>query len=355
MHAIIHEYLLTGEPVGSKVLVKDYIKNISSATVRKEMSVLVQMNIIIGQHISSGRIPTDEAIQWYVDELTKLYQINQEHKEQIESVYSNVRLHFDTLLDKMVGVLASISKSLAIVLAPRSSGISLERIELVAVTDTLVLIIMISDSGVVFQKKIRLKQFVNQEELYKISRYINRHLKGYELTDLHNKNFSFLIEQSPLEHNSNEILLSVVQNLVYDPPDQDIHMEGKSCFYKTIHCMKESEEAEEIVQVLENKTLLKKIINRSIQSNGVNIRVGLPISIGKRVSGLSLLTKNYTVGGKEVGAIGIIGSIRMPYEKLIPTIDYSSMLLSNMLTQQSELNSTDHTNDSLDRLLLGRD
>ncbi len=336
IRATVSEYLLTGEPVGSQIIVNEYMKDVSTATVRKEMSFLEQIGFLRSPHVSSGRIPTDRAIQIYIDELTNFYQITLHQKEKLETFYKKAKLQLDKLLQHTAHLLSSISKNAAVVLAPIPTESIIHHIELISVLENMILMIMVSNSGSVFQKKIRIEQSVNQEDLHKVSRHVNQCLKGYEIGNLQNRDISFLTKNSSLSQELLDVAAKLLQNLIYQPPDQEVYVNGEKNLYKQLlKYFPDPSRVEFIMEKLSDKKFVKDTINHLRGIDEVTSQVGLNID-GEFISGISVLAKGYSIGGKNIGALGVIGSSMMPYDKLIPTIDYSSILLSKVLSERYE-------------------
>ena len=345
--AIVDEYILTGNPVGSQIIVEAHIKDTSSATIRKEMSLLEQMGFLNSPHTSAGRVPTDYAIKLYIENLINLYEITLIQKTQLENFYKQAKLQIDQLLKRTATLLATISKNVAVVLSPICTVISIKRIELVSILDNLILLIMVTSTGTVFQKKIKLEASISQESLYKISRYINHKLVGYELAELQNQDLSFFHNDGEsLSSELMEVALKIIQNLIYHPPEQDMYLDGEQNFYEQLlQNLPEKEEVDIVMNSITNKDFLKELLSASNNTNKVTTQVGITIN-NKLISGISILSKSYSVGGKNIGSLGIIGSTRMPYDKLIPAVDYSALLLSNALKEHAE-----YTHDDLSKLI----
>ena len=354
--AIVSEYILTGEPVGSHIIVKAHIMDVSSATVRKEMCILEQMGFLNSPYTSSGRVPTDNAMRLYINNLIDLYEITVTQKEHLESFYKKAKIQIEQLLKRTASLLATTSKNIAVVIAPTPVVSSIKRIELISILDNLVLVVMITGTGSIFQKKIKIDGYLKQDDLYEISRYMNQRVVGYEISDLQNRDLSFFENMGTLAPNLMEHALKILQSLIYNPPDQDVYIDGETNFYEQLlQNLPEKEGIDTIMNTVTNKKfiqeLLTTICNNNESSpeqnnyNKVSTQVGLKIN-NRVIPGIAVLTKYYSVGGKNIGALGIIGSTRMPYDKLIPAVDYSALLLSNALAERSE-----HTNDDLSKLI----
>ena len=337
LRALVKEYVASGEPVGSQILVEKFSMAFSPATVRKEMSVLEQMGLLASPHTSAGRIPTDRAFQLYLADLVNLFEITLNQKAELEDLYRSAALQLDQLLKTTAQMLSQTSNFAGIVLAPNSVGSSIKRIELVSVMESLVLMIMVSSSGAIYEKKIKLERIVSQEDLYKISRYLNQNLKGHELGDVQERGLEFLSASLAYLGELSDIGTQVTQAIVYNPPDQTIHIEGDTNLHRKIYELTpDRRKAERIITQLENKDYIASVFEKMKNLPQVGSQVGLDID-GEILSGITILGKGYTLSGKSVGALGVIGANRMPYEKIIPALDYSSQILSNVLSEKSNI------------------
>jgi heat-inducible transcriptional repressor len=340
IRAVVNGYVLTGQPVGSAIIVERLICSVSSATIRKEMSVLEQMGYLFSPHTSAGRVPTDSAIELFIDEMVNLYEDSLDNISELEEFYKTANMQVDKLMKVTAQQLASSSQNAGFVLTPRAAGAIINRIELVSVTDNMVLVILVSRSGTIYQKKIKIENTHTQEDLYKISRYLNQLLKGYEIEDIKEKGLAFFIDSnSDLGDlgNLGDTAMQVAQSLIYMPPDQQVLLEGEATFYRRLldeH--PDTKQAEKLVNLLDDKEFLIEYLNGLKSNKRINVRVGLDVD-GQHLSGISIMSCAYSVGGRNIGSLGVIGISRMPYESIIRSMDYSSEILSNVLKETGEL------------------
>ncbi|MDH4198937.1 MAG: heat-inducible transcriptional repressor HrcA [Spirochaetia bacterium] len=338
VRAVVNGYVLTGQPVGSAIIVERFICDISSATVRKEMSVLEQMGYLFSPHTSAGRIPTDLGMELFIDELINIYEDSIENISEFEDFYKSANMQVDKLMKVTAQQLASASQNAGFVLTPAATGAVINRIEIVSVTDNIGLVILISQTGTIFQKKIKFETAHSQEDFYKISRYLNQMLKGYEIEDIKEKGLAFFFDSSTDLGDLGNSAMIVAQNLIYLPPDQQVLFEGEAALYKRL--LEEhpnTGEAEKLVRILDDKEFLMELLNTLKSDKRINVQVGLDID-GEHISGISVLSRGYSVGGRNIGSLGVIGVNRMPYEQIIRSMDYSSAILSNVLKETGELN-----------------
>ncbi|MDH5719613.1 MAG: heat-inducible transcriptional repressor HrcA [Spirochaetia bacterium] len=338
IHAIVNEFVNTGEPVSSQILVSKFRLEVSSATVRKEMSLLEQMGYLNSPHTSAGRIPTDSAFQFYVNSLSDFYQITISQKTQLDEFYNKAAMQLDQLLRTTSHLLAVTSNYAGYVLSPMALSSIINHVELISIAENMVLLVMVSGSESVYQKKITVPKKVTQEDLYKISRYLNQRIKGYEIADLQKKELDFLMENASELDDLSDIAALIAQSLIYNPPEQELYLEGENTvFQKIIESTPSKEKADYLIAKLGDKNFVCEMVNRVKNNSGVCGKVGIEID-GDYLEGVSVLAKGYSAGGRDVGTLGVIGMNRMPYEKLIPTIDYGSKLLSKFFNEKLELN-----------------
>lgn len=351
IRAIVSEYVLTGFPVASKILVDKCGFEFSPATVRKEMSVLEQMGYLKSPHTSAGRIPTDFAFQYYINELIGLYEITYTQKQQLESFYQSAKLRLETLLKGTAHMLAITSSYLGVVLSPQAQSSIIKRIELVSVIENVVLIVLVTGTGTVYQQRMQLSKSVSQEDLYKVSRFLNQELKGRELLEFQSKGLNEITEGTAALGDLAEIAVQVAQYLIYNPPRQTLYCEGETSLYNEIYSqIPDKDYADSIVRFLSNEEAIIDIFGKLKNMGSVTAKVGIEVD-GREIYGISVLGRGYSVGGKKVGALGVIGMTRMPYEKIIPTLEYSAQMLSDVMVEQTLTGSANSYIDPKNKLI----
>ena len=235
-------------------------------------------------------------------------------------------------------LLSITSEYAGVVLSPVSTGSIIKRIELVSVLDNLVLLIIISGSGAVHQQKVKIDRLVTQEDLYKISKFFNQNVDGYELADIQEKGLEFVLEASESLGPLKEVAVQLAQAFVYNPPHQQVYIEGENSLFKSILAGL-PQKGEKLIQGLANHDFIRELVSRMRSDNNVAAQFGIEVN-GEYYEGISVLAKSYSVGGRNLGALGVIGLNRMPYNRLIPALEYSSQILSDVLSERN-----DHSDD----------
>lgn len=348
IRAVVREYIQTGLPVSSQLLVEKFKFDISSATARKEMSVLEQVGLLASPHTSSGRIPTDDAFAYYLEDAIHFYSYPVEEKPEWRNFYKEAQLQIEPLFKSTASHLSSSSNYVGFVLAPTAVNAIIKNIEIVSVLENLILVVLVSASGAYYQKKIKLEKEVHQEELHKISRYLTRNLGGYEMIELQQRGLSHLDDEKTSDVDL-ETALMVAQSVIYYPPEASIYMEGQNyLFRRLIEEYNDHERAERVVRFISDETAFSEYLNSIKDENKINYQIGFEID-GSRYESLSVLVKSYSIGGRNIGVLGVLGLNRMQYDKIIGSINYSSALLSSIFNEKSslgEINSVTDKNDT---------
>lgn len=334
---VIEEYVDEGTSVSSQVLVEKYCLPYSSATIRKEMSILEQMDYLFSPHTSSGRRPTEGAFRFYIERVLSIYQVAPSEKKRLESLYEKNGTEVETVLKGTAQNLAKASACVGFVTAPLSQNSIIQNIHLVSVRSDCALIIMVSTASTIFQNQVTLLHSATQEDLNIVSRFFNKHLSALDLGSLQQRGLSFLSDTCGELGDLAELGVMLLQNFVYNPPEQKVHLDGLNNLHnKLLSEDKSTSEAEEIIEKVKNRDFLLNLAEEIKDDEEVFSCVGMVLD-SVEYSGVSFLGKMYTVDGRKMGYLGVIGSVRMPYNRLIPTILCSAHLLSGVFQVQKDL------------------
>ncbi|MCB1147872.1 MAG: hypothetical protein KDK38_13815, partial [Leptospiraceae bacterium] len=182
---------------------------------------------------------------------------------------------------------------------------------------------------------------LSQEDLYKISKFLNAYLPGHEISSLQIKGLDFLSDAHSTLGEHADTAVHIAQSLVYSPPDQNVIVEGENNFVRELlESHNEKAEAHKIIHYLQNRSELCSLINTIITNPTVSVQIGIDID-GSHYEGITILTRRYSVGGAALGALGVIGTSRMPYDRLIPAMNYGARMLSEVLSRRGEISSDD--------------
>ncbi len=348
--AIVREYIQTGLPVSSQLLVDKFQFDISSATARKEMSLLEQVGLLDSPHTSSGRIPTDEAFRYFVEDAVNLSSYTVDEKPEWRNLYKEAQLQIEPLFRSTASHLSAASNYVGFVLAPTAINAIIKNIEIISILENLVLVVLVAASGAYYQKKIKLEKEIHQDELHKISRYLTKNLGGYELMELQERGLGTLGKEKSLDLEL-ETAVMIAQSVIYYPPEASLYMEGQNyLFRRLIEDYNDHDRAERVIRFLQDDATFSEFLNAMKKDDKISYTIGLNLD-GEPYPGVSVLTRSYSIGGRNIGILGVAGISRMRYDKIIGSLQYSAALLSTIFNEKSNFTEME---DMLERNISGR-
>ena len=334
LKAIVYEYIATGKPVGSRSFVQKYSFSLSPATMRNIMFDLEQMGYLSHPHTSSGRIPTDKGYRFYVDSLLDTYETVAKTDIEVREEMLAREIELDKIFMSIVKMLSLISKYTGIALMPKPDFTVVKHIELISLTSNDVLFIIVTRTGIVIHKKVKLSSSINQDDLYKYSRFLTAELSGYSLVEIRQSLINQLRTVTDVETSVRDVALDITELALKDEQEPDIYIDG---IENLLHIpdIVEAEKLHEIVRFIEQKDTLRKIMEDLRQKEGVFTLIGDEIK-DIAIPCCSIIASSYKIGNSPVGVVGVIGPTRMDYEKVVPLVDYTGKVVSNFLTQMTK-------------------
>jgi heat-inducible transcriptional repressor len=332
LKVLIDDFLIDNRPVGSKTLTEKYDLGLSPATIRNVFRDLEESGLINSRHHSGGRVPTDRGYRVYVDSLVILYELTIKEKQRIQEEYLKNQLKLDQILMATCRVMSIISSSASVVIAPEKNLDILKHVELIHVSGDEILMIIVTRSGMVINKNLFLEGNVSQESLYQISKYLNQNLMGRDLGEIY-----ILIPELKLSKESPEDFRKIADTLqdgfqAESIEEAEVYIEGLKNLVDSFKD-EDSERLDCIFRLLDDKRQIKEMFSRYIQYDGVTTYIA---ESNEEISGLSIVAANYRMGEKRIGSMGILGPQRMNYNRALPLVEFTSKLVSDMITRISK-------------------
>ena len=319
LHAIIKNYLETGEPVGSRTISKYTDLNLSSATIRNEMADLEELGYIMQPHTSAGRIPSDKGYRWYVDML--MSQKEQEITE-IKGQMLEKADKMEELLKQVAKVLANNTNYATMISTPTYNGNKLKFIQLSQVDDHQLIVVIVMEGNIVKNQIVTLDEPLSNEALLKLNMLLNTSLNGTSLEQINLGVIARLKEQAGIHSGVMSSVLDAVANVIQLDDDMEIYTSGATNIFKYPE-LSDTENASKLISTLEQKELLKGLFDESqapsASDSQIQVYIGDETPV-KTMKDCSVVTANYVLGDGLRGTIGIIGPKRMDYEKVVGTL-----------------------------------
>ena len=334
LEAIIEDYIESAEPIGSRSVTRRHQMGLSPATVRNVMADLEEMGYLISPHTSAGRIPTGKGYRFYIDSLLQVRQLTVQEQKKLEQQYRFKGLRIEELLQEAGKALSAISSYTGIVMAPRLATTVFRHIEFIRLSQGKILVVFVSQTGLVQNKIIEPEESISQEELEKITNYLNHTLTGKTIQEIKEK---ILDEMSQEKSLYNQLLKRAFQlsgEALKDEMGGQVFIEGASNIMEQPEFF-DLEKMKRLFKTFEQKSLLIDLLDRSQQADGVQIFIGSSTEYTE-IEGCSLITSSYSNRQGTIGTLGVIGPNRMPYSMVIPIVDYTAKLVSQILAIESE-------------------
>lgn len=316
LSALIEEYVARALPVGSRTLVDRYDLGVSPATVRNELSVLEEAGYITQPHTSAGRIPTDFGYRAFVDSLFEsgVAEESEIEEKMIDDLRSNAT-ELDDLLAQTSAALSRLTDSLSIILAPSIIASQIKQLSLVSLSETQVLIVIITEDGQVLNRHLEFREKVDCDELGRIQNLLGGVLIGKSLADVHNEASADTIKalQEPLV----QVILEEVVLCLKESKGGRTHRLGVSSLL-TKPEFSHSQSLLPIMQVLEDETVLLHIFEEEGLDQGTVVKIGSE-NVAEGLSGVSVVAGQYG-RGDAAGVVAVIGPTRMDYSKVLKAV-----------------------------------
>lgn len=333
--AIIHSYIATAEPVGSRTLSKWYDLGLSAATIRNAMADLEELGFLNQPHTSAGRIPTDQAYRVYVDSLFEIPSLSREESERIDRNLKENLAELDHVMEAASKMLSMVSKQMGMVFLPKLSNLIFKRIQFIKIRPTQALAILVADSGLVHNKIIDMEEGISQERLEAISRYLNEEFAGLSLRGIREKIHSLMLkEKEEYDQLLQEAMLLGEKTFEQEEPHGEIYVGGTLNILEQPELVTNLQKMRAIFRAFEEKSDLIRILDRCLGDEGVGVLIGAESQL-EGMEDFSIVTHTYHCGERAVGTLGILGPKRMEYPRVIAIVDYMAKAVSRILTGEA--------------------
>jgi len=327
--SIIHDFIATAEPVGSRTIAKKYRLGVSPATIRNEMADLEEMGYIEQPHTSAGRIPSQQGYRYYVDYLMKRQELTREEEELIRREYEAKVKDVGQVIQKTGLLLSQLTHYTAMVLTPRMGTSSFRHIQLVSMQSTKAMVIVIMDNGTVHHRMIEVPRSISASDMETISKVMNAKLQGLTMESIK----LTLLKEVYLELARHKHILDLAMELIQD--SLALRSEDKIYLGGVFNMLNQPEfhnveKVKTLLSILEQEDLLHDLLAGGSGGPGVTVRIGGEIN-NRDIRECSMVVAPYSICGRRIGSIGVLGPTRMEYAKVVSVVDYMTENLSRAL------------------------
>jgi heat-inducible transcriptional repressor len=326
---VVYNFILSAVPVGSRYISKHFESQLSPATIRNVMADLEELGLLAQPHTSAGRIPTDLGYRYYVDYLMEVQALSEKEKFEIEQQLSSTS-EPDSMLRETSRLLGKISKQLSVVSSPHISSGIFERLELIPISSSRLLVVISIRSGLVKTLMMEVGVEIKRESLEHVSRILNERLAGLTLRQIRE---SFVERTRDVQDERTGLIrlfIESVDHLFDDMKDREkVHISGTQNIIDQPEFI-DPKNFRSVIELIENDDIIVHLLEKHEDSDKTAV-----VTIGsendeRKAKDYSIVSATYEMEGV-TGRVGIIGPKRMEYAKLIPLVDHVAMLVAKMM------------------------
>jgi heat-inducible transcriptional repressor len=333
LFTIITDFIRTGDPIGSRTISKRGTLDVSPATIRNIMADLEEVGLLAQPHTSAGRVPTERAYRFYVDSLVQVSDLTATEERMIEKSLNPPTRELKDVVRETSRVLSEMSRCVSMVSTPSFSETLFKYIDFVKLSENRILAILVSKTGMIFNKLIIVEDEFSQDKLAWMSRYLNDVLSDMTLKEVRRT----IIQEMQKEKNLYDTILmnalKMSRNL-FDAEivDDELFIEGSTYIFDYPE-FTDITRMKEIFKTFENKNNLIKLLDKVTRADGVKVYIGSETNI-QTMRDCTLVASPYRKEGSILGSIGVIGPTRMDYAKVIPIVDFTAHLITRLLDEE---------------------
>lgn len=331
LRSVIDAYMETGEPVGSRAVAERLGLKLSPATIRNVMAELEGRGLLHSPHTSAGRLPTSAGLHFFVDGILEIGDLAREEKESIEAKCLSQGKNLSDVLSCATNTLAGLSLCAGLVLAPKTNR-PLKQIEFVSLDPTRVLVILVTEDGLIENRVIDAPLGLPPSSLTIAANYLNHRLAGHCLNDVLSEiEKDIHLRRAELDALTGKLVEAGLAIWSGHQGVGQLLIRGQARLLEDVTALADIERVRELFEALETEETMAKLVSATGQADGVQIFIGAENNLFS-YSGCSLIVSPYKNRQEQViGAIGIIGPVRMNYARLIPMVDYTAKVVGRLI------------------------
>jgi heat-inducible transcriptional repressor len=336
LHYVVHDFIETATPIGSRYISKRHedVLGLSSASIRNIMSDLEYLGYIGHPHTSAGRVPTDMGYRFYLDTLMKLEAVSLQEQQTIREKLDETD-DLEMLLRETSRLIGKISRQLCVVTSPELSSGIFERLELVPITSSRILIVISIKSGLVRTIMMEAGSEISRNKLDRLARFLNERLGGLTMQQIRDSFIERVKDVAEEDSGLVRLFLDSVDKLFLPSRPEKLHIAGAERIIEQPE-FTNPRDYRGVIELINNEEWIVHVLQKREESQpGTQVSVGSE-NEDEKLRALSIITSTYAVGDV-TGTVGVIGPTRMQYNKMIPLVDYVAQTITRMLSLRKQV------------------
>jgi heat-inducible transcriptional repressor len=322
---VVRKYIETALPVSSRAVTEHPDLDVSSATVRNEMAYLEEHGFLTHPHTSAGRTPTEKGYRYFVEQLMGDVRLTLDERRMIEHQFHQAELDLNRWMRLAATVLAHSARGAAVVAPPHVHRCRFKHLELISTHGTLVLLVLVLQEGLIKQQMLTLPNPVTQEDLSRISRWLNDVYAGLQANELRQQ-----LGALPEFEQEIGVLVAKMMSEI-DSRTGPVYRDG---LVNVLSQPEFAESGQHVAEIFSDggplDLILSDMVSMAAERGSVQIVIGGEGQLNE-LSDFSLVLSRYGINGLATGALGVLGPLRMPYARTVSVVRFVSQLLSNLV------------------------
>src|SRR4051812_13688950 len=325
LHAVVTEYLSVGDAVGSRTVTRRHDLGLSPATVRNVMADLEELGLLEQRHTSAGRVPTTSGLRFFIDSLLKVRGLTPRERDEIRERV--IAPSPDEVMLRASRLLSDLTHHAAVILAPDPDQQRLERIEFLPLRDGKLIAVLVTTDGRI-ENRLVIDIAIDGNRLDRIHNYLNQLLAGMTLDEVRDRVIRELGEDKNKYDEAVSSALRLGHAVFVKQPERsaEVHIAGQANLLDDV----QPEQIRDLLRTLEDKETLIRLLDRTRHADGLQVFLGTETAM-QALSGSSIVAASYGPEEQPIGALAVIGPMRMNYGKVMSVVDFTAETVSQLL------------------------
>ena len=324
LQVLVDEYINTATPVSSKSITENYLTDISSATVRNELSALEEMGYLSHLHTSSGRVPSPLGYKFYVNELMEKKHLTRSQLDYIKSVLSAHADSLEQVVKSAVKVISEMTDYTSVAMTNMNPHDRIEAVKLLRIKPTSALLLIVTETALLKDNIISIPEDSTDEAIESATKMLDRLMQGKMLSEIATIEHRIAEEFGAYR----EVFESVMEAIKrYCNRESEVVMEGEDKILDQPEYL-DVDKMRNFLTVVSDKDNLAKVLRGTDGGIEINLKIGSEVGVS---DDCSVVTATYSAGGVNLGTYGVIGPMRMDYKKVISVLENVGKILESML------------------------
>lgn len=331
LQIVVDDYIDTAVPVSSKVISEKYMQNVSSATIRSELSALEELGYLTQLHTSSGRVPSAEAYKLYVSDLMVKEHLSKKELDYIKEIFLQKADNIENVFKNAVKVISELSGYTSVALSPTAVEDKIKEIRFFRFREDKALVLIVTDLKLLKDNYINIPKEMTDAELEEANAFINKLFVEKSFEEICSLEIDF--DESFTGYKT--IFVNVIEALkAYFSAKEDakLMIDGQDKILRHADYL-DVDRIKEFLEVVTSKDKLLDIMTEDNRELKINVKIGSE-GYEKLPKDSSLVSASYSVGGKKIGTYGVIGPSRMDYQKVVAVLENVGRIIESILADK---------------------